>query len=273
MDSTRELGEIVTIRGVDGSSARISMHGAHVTSWLTADGVERLFLSSRAAASGGSAIRGGVPVCFPQFADVGSLPKHGFARTQAWTHIGGGCFALETTADSWPGWPHPCRLHLAVTLGAATMTCVLTVENTGTEPFSFTGALHTYLRCDDITSVSVRGLNGRAVRSGGFVHGDIAFGDAASDVDLSVFAVQKATTVIGLQRGEPSKVVCAQTGFPDVVVWNIGRTLAAEMADLGPEEWRNYVCVEAAAVENPVVLASLERWVGTQTLVIESEQL
>jgi hypothetical protein len=52
-----------------------------VLSWVTPDGRERLFLSDKAVFDGSVAIRGGIPVCWPQFAGLGELPKHGFVRT------------------------------------------------------------------------------------------------------------------------------------------------------------------------------------------------
>src|SRR5436305_1852990 len=68
----------------DGARAEIYLHGAHVTSWIPAGDGERLFLSASSAFRPGAAIRGGVPVVFPQFSDRGPLPKHGFARTSEW---------------------------------------------------------------------------------------------------------------------------------------------------------------------------------------------
>jgi glucose-6-phosphate 1-epimerase len=49
-----------------GDSVLICLQGAQVLSWVGL-GQERLFLSPRAAHDGQSAIRGGIPVCFPQF--------------------------------------------------------------------------------------------------------------------------------------------------------------------------------------------------------------
>ena len=61
----------------------VALHGGHVLSWV-ALGAEQLYLSPRSLLDGRAAIRGGVPVCFPQFNERGPLPKHGFARNLPW---------------------------------------------------------------------------------------------------------------------------------------------------------------------------------------------
>lgn len=272
-----DLGPTVTVRGLDGSTADVALHGGHILSWRTADGTERLFLSSAATIGNGAAIRGGVPVCFPQFAGLGPLRKHGFARTSSWRHLGGGRFVLAVNEPTepqaaedaaagraaWPEWPHRCVLTLDVDLGPGALSITLSVENTGPTDLSFTGALHTYLLVDDVTTVRVHGLDGCAVHGGGRIDGPIGFGDGRRDVDLSVLRARGAVTV----EQPTATMICAQTGFPDAVVWNVGEDLGASMADLGHGEWRSYVCVEAAAVESPVVVAAGERWRGSQTLV------
>src|SRR5215207_1793611 len=80
------IGELETIslRHSSGSTAEIAIQGAHVTSWKRANGEEMLFLSANSRLAPGEAIRGGIPVVFPQFANLGSLPQHGFVRTAAW---------------------------------------------------------------------------------------------------------------------------------------------------------------------------------------------
>src|ERR1035437_10592591 len=74
----------VLIEDASGSRAEVYLHGAHVTSCVPAGGHEMLFLSERAEFEHGKAIRGGIPVVFPQFADSGPLPKHGWLRTSTW---------------------------------------------------------------------------------------------------------------------------------------------------------------------------------------------
>ncbi|MEG0677449.1 MAG: D-hexose-6-phosphate mutarotase, partial [Comamonas sp.] len=58
-----------------GDSALIALQGAQVLSWIRG-GQEQLFLSPQAAHDGVTPIRGGIPVCFPQFNQRGPLVKH-----------------------------------------------------------------------------------------------------------------------------------------------------------------------------------------------------
>ena len=91
--------EALRLNGPRGASAVVSSLGGQVLSWITPDGRERLFLSERAVFDGSVPIRGGIPVCFPQFASVGKLPKHGFVRTREWSVTAQRCsddFALAT---------------------------------------------------------------------------------------------------------------------------------------------------------------------------------
>ena len=41
--------------------------------------------------------------------------------------------------------------------------------------------------------------------------------------------------------------------LPDLVVWNIGCVRAFVLKDLGQDEWRKYLCVEAGAVDDRVM--------------------
>ncbi len=78
----------VVVPNPDSTQAEVYLHGAHVTSWIPAGDEEQLYLSTASEFRDGAAIRGGVPVVFPQFSTWGPLPKHGFARDQAWKLVG-----------------------------------------------------------------------------------------------------------------------------------------------------------------------------------------
>ena len=152
-----------------GASCEVVLTGAHVTSWRTADGVERLFLSSASKFGDGAAIRGGIPVCFPQFSGRGDLPKHGLVRTSSEWEIDEMSsdaeatrlvLSLKDTAASRSLWPHEFELRYAVTLRADSLSTDLEVLNTGKEPLSYHAALHTYFAVPDVTTVRIRGLHG-----------------------------------------------------------------------------------------------------------------
>ncbi len=245
----RVFGDVIVLTAPDGSTAQVALHGGQVLSWITADQTEHLFLSSAATAV--KAIRGGIPICFPQFAALGPLPKHGYARTAAWRHRGGGRFVLDVQPGQWSGFDDKaCALVLDVSLGPATLTVSLTIDNVGPSDFTFTGALHTYLRVADVGLARVDGLTEQP----------ISFG---TEVDLAIPSVARPAMVS--VDGDPI-MLCAQTGFTDSVVWNIGPDKEASLSDLGSGEWKSYVCVEAAALE-PIAIAVGERWNATQSLV------
>jgi mannobiose 2-epimerase len=266
------LPKIIVAAG-DGARAEIYLHGAHVTSWQPAGGDERLFLSRTSEFRPGTAIRGGVPVIFPQFAGLGPLPKHGFARSLPWTlealardgNTATARLALRADEATRRIWPHDFLAEFTVTVGGPALTVALAVVNTGDQPFSFTAALHTYLRVAEISQVAVTGLAGLRYRDS--VTGreavqhdpDVRF---AGEVDRIYCGVPGLVAVH--EPGRATTVVAA--GFPDVVVWNPGPDKGAALADLEPAGYRRMVCIEAAVIEIPVHLAPGTRWEGRQTV-------
>lgn len=63
-----------------GDTARVHHNGGHRVAWQPAGHAEQLFLSAASDFGDGVAIRGGVPIVFPQFSDYGPLGRHGFVR-------------------------------------------------------------------------------------------------------------------------------------------------------------------------------------------------
>lgn len=257
-----------------GSRAEVYLHGAHVTSWIPAGGTEALFVSREALLDGRSPIRGGVPVVFPQFADRGPLPKHGFARVQPWRPIGdegdarAGRVRLELrdSAETRALWPHAFRAELGITLAGGGIELSLGVENTGDSSFSFTAALHTYLRVADVRRIGVAGLQG--VRYIDKVAGGVerveesAAVAIAGEVDRVYLG---ATRPVRVDDPAGGRVLAVQADdFPDVVVWNPWAEQARAFSDFGDDEYLEMVCVEAARIGVPVELPPGGSWRAAQ---------
>lgn len=268
-----------------GDSALVALHGAQVLSWVAA-GRERLYLSPRAAMDGQSAIRGGIPVCWPQFNQRGPLPKHGFVRNLPWQAVpsdgngdGDSChegdaaqasvhLALTDSEATRTWWPERFAARLTITLGAGRLRTALQVRNTSNreaEPWDFTTALHTYLRMDDVERAHLSGLGGCARWDAvadvhGQHQGDVTF---AGEYDC-VFGA--AATPLTLRDGAHTLQITQSASLSNTVVWNPGSALCARLADMPPEGWRNMLCVEAAQIDRPVALAPGAHWQGWQEL-------
>lgn len=263
------------LHGPQGSEATVSLFGAQVLSWRTPDGRERLYLSEQARFDGASAIRGGVPVCFPQFGTLGSLPRHGLVRTRAWSvasERSGDDYALLTLAcnddaDSRALWPHAFGLELTVMLEADRLDLELCVTNPGERSFDFTAALHTYLRVVQVEDVAVEGLYGHHYRDA--LADDVVQRDSGTELCLegATDRIYRQIRRPQLLRAGNLSLGLQQQGFPDTVLWNPWATGCAATPDLPADDWRHFLCIEAAAADTVQTLAAGEEWYGRQTLL------
>jgi glucose-6-phosphate 1-epimerase len=251
----------VQVTAPDGAQAIITLYGAHLVSWKSVGGAEHLFCSARSALDGSRAIRGGVPVIFPQFNERGPGLRHGFARVSDWALVDSGIeageggqgdtafavFALEPydlSQDTAQAWPHDFLLQLRVSVGGDKLAMAFEVHNRGAAPFAFSCALHTYHLVDQVLDVRIDGLQGA----------ELAIGDA---LDQIFYGVQPRLTL----RAGPATLLLEQEGFTDAVVWNPGAANAVALADLGDDEYQRFVCIEPAVIE-PVTLQAGESWRG-----------
>lgn len=263
--------ETVTLQSPGGERAVISLFGGQVLSWTDPEGMERLYLSPWPSQPG-RPIRGGVPVCFPQFASRGPLVKHGFARTSQWSVLASpgensAHLRLADDAQTRSVWPHRFQLDLLVSLEPATLQLQLQVTNTDVAPWSFSTALHTYLRMMDVNHVTLEGLGGSsfedALRDGRLANPDQSGPDLRSPIDRVYRAVPGPLVMRERSR---ALMTIAQNGFEDVVVWNPGREGAAKLDDMPGEDAARMLCVEAARIAQPVVLEPAHSWTGVQRL-------
>jgi glucose-6-phosphate 1-epimerase len=261
----------------NGASAEIYPYGAHLASWKTASGKERLYLSPKAVFAEGKAIRGGVPVIFPQFNERGTGPRHGFARTANWhlidpPHVSANTSQCALRLSSTPAtekvWPHRFALHYQITLSDDALDLALTVRNTDIKPFAFTAALHTYLAVSALQSVTLTGLGGKAFwdnDGSAFDHRKVQRGTTLTFTDALDRVYFGVTAPLQLTDNHESLWI-SQSGFNDVVVWNPGKKAATGMTDMPDGDYQVMLCVEAARIDSPVTLNPGEQWAGVQRL-------
>lgn len=263
-----------------GSSADIYLNGAHVTSWIPAGGKEVLFMGKTATFAPGDPIRGGIPVVWPQFANLGGLPQHGFARKSEWQLVETpdgdseeqSSVKLQLTDDHRTRelWPYHFRTELKVSIDEKTLTVELSAFNTGDELFNFTAALHTYIAVADIRETAIRGFTGKWYldkTQGGNETKDEAKKLVISDETDRVYL--KAPKKVEVEdRGNGRRVEVRATGFKDAVVWNPWVEKVTGFIGLDTEDYLRMVCIEAAQIGTPVELKPGTSWSGAQTLAI-----
>ncbi|MFZ4873606.1 D-hexose-6-phosphate mutarotase [Janthinobacterium sp. Mn2066] len=276
MRNTTTFGQLpaVTIRAADGAEATVTLYGGHLVSWRTADGQQRLFCSRDSALDGSRAIRGGVPVIFPQFGARGNGMRHGFARVSTWQAGPHGVddgaafaeFSLHHTdlpEAIAAAWPYAFTLRLRVRVHAHKLELSLTVQNTGDQAFPFSAALHTYYNIDQLSTARIEGL--QHVR-----YSDDTPQDALQAEEHLQFADKldriyyQLPGPLSLHAGG-SVLKMTQQGFTDAVVWNPGAQDAAALPDLDDDEYPHFICIEPALIQ-PDLLAAGAEWNGRQQL-------
>ena len=273
---TEVLGQpAMWLQAPDGAQATVLLQGGQLVSWIPAGDQERLYLSPLAASGAGQAVRGGIPVIFPQFEQRGALPRHGLARTRPWQWVEGvvragaaiGVLRLADDEATRALWPHRFEAELSFSLAGLQLDVELAITNTGESPFDFTAALHTYLLIDDLKHARLAGLYG--VRYLDALSGQtqpqeldpLGFVGEIDRIYFDVHQIHKAPLTLATALG---RMAIASEGFDDLVVWNPGPTKAAQLSDLPDGDWQRFLCVEAATIGRPVTLAPGQEWIARQ---------
>ncbi|NMR21650.1 D-hexose-6-phosphate mutarotase [Cellulomonas fimi] len=247
------------VEGVAGEAV-VYTHGAHVAQWNPVDADPVLWLSRRSRFTRDTAIRGGVPICFPWFGPHPGrpdLPSHGFARLAEWSLLEARevdddvvlAFRLtDTEATRASAWPHRFDATYTVRVGAE-LTLELHVTNLDDHELSYEEALHTYLAVADVRATRVTGLEGTPYvdKLGGPdpVRSDeaVTFTGETDRVYLDTGPITIVEDVAGRRA-----VTVTKHGSGSTVLWNPWIEKTAATADLGDDDWTGMVCVETANV-------------------------
>jgi len=269
------------------TSCELYLFGATLTSWQV-EGEELIFVASRAKLDGTKAIRGGIPICFPAFGPWEFGPQHGFARnSKEWKvaqqpHVDPetgdveAIIELTDTEESRKMWNKKFSLQYTIKLEANCLQLGATIKNLEeSESLDLAFCFHTYIKVADVTQCKVEGLKDtafidkteeghptkteerEAVTIAGFT--DRVYKDAADAVTLSG---------LGLEGGKV--LAFEKTGnFSDYVVWNPWSV--NKLGDMGEEDYKNMICVEAAAFTKPIQLPANQTWKGVHKIHLKSK--
>lgn len=250
------------------AAATIALQGGHVITFQPHGQEPVLFVSHRSRYAPGTAIRGGIPICWPWFGphpSDDSQPAHGFARVLPWSVIGtamtdNGATQLRlglTDSDATRrSWPHAFRLHMTVMVESS-LHVDLQMENADHDAWSCTGALHTYLAVGDVTRSAIHGLDGtRYIDKVDGGARKTQRGAITIDREIDrVFLDTTATCAID-DPDVRRRIVIEKRGSHSTVVWNPWSEKARRMADFRADEYRRMICVETAnAIEDVIRLA------------------
>lgn len=264
----------MSLQSAEAPGVRITAcpRGAHLMTWTT-EGVERLWMSPISHCGAPAAIRGGIPVLFPQFAAFGHLPKHGFARTSEWRvvpapHEDGRAtlaFELEDSADTRAVWPHPFHARVDISASAQELVVSLSVTNLDEYDARFTGGLHTYVALSG-PGAWISGLGGTRAWDGASTDQPeftVPVADRLVAVEERDMVVHDVSTPVVLHDELQGELTLTAEGLPDRVVWNPGP--GQGLPDVRPGDEAGFVCIEPTAV-TPVLLPAGGTWVGRQVL-------
>ncbi|KAK1597408.1 aldose 1-epimerase [Colletotrichum navitas] len=279
-----------------GESVEILLHGATVISWKSATGADRLWLSSSTVLDGSRPVRGGIPLVFPVFGapsdahpPTASLSQHGFARSSRWEFLGKstsegsagsessvkldfGLSSANLDEETKAKWGYKFGAIYSVSLDRDTLSTAMVITNEGDEAFDCQTLMHTYLRVNDITKVTVQGLDGAP-----YIDKVDAFAAKTQSGDLTITSETdriytptggpKAPVVV-LEDGEPVYSI-VRDNLDDVVVWNPWVEKAASIGDFSPDDgYKNMICVEPGAVKGWQKLEPGDAFEGAQVISV-----
>ena len=242
----------------EGGAAAIFLHGAQLTSFIPNGHEEVIYLSPRSRFEEGIAIRGGIPISWPWFADHptdNSKPAHGFARTSPWhlretkklsdteTEVRLG---LTNSNDTLKLFDHKFYLKAKFIIGHQ-LNIELRTINIGSSEFTISSAFHSYYNVQDATDISVHGLEdtGYIDKVDNFStklqNGPVKL---TNETDRIYFDTESECVIEdpGLKRNIHIK----KAGSKSTVLWNPWEKKARGMKDLGACEYTRFVCVETA---------------------------
>lgn len=249
--SLRQLDELPIIVIIHPKvHAAISLQGAHLLAWQPKDQEPIIWLSKRSQFKHGIAIRGGIPICWPWFGPI-DTPSHGFARNQPWRLTAHAedeqgislTLTLKDNEQTRQLWPHTFELKAHFKLGEE---CEVTLESQG--DYQITAALHTYFEVGDIRHIHVAGLGTHYIDKVAKSIEAYKVGELVFNGQTDRIYTQAAKCSLINDPIKQRTLEIYHHHMNDVIAWNPGPELSAQMPDMSGDGYKTMVCVETGHV-------------------------
>ena len=248
----------------------VAQQGAQVLSYQVGEQPPLIWLSEQASYQRRQSVRGGVPICWPWFGDLGRNPQalqaqhakpseapfHGGVRGLDWQLLGIDSegeavhlqFVYDTRQHPLPDWPHAAELRLDIRLDER-LHLDLTSHNLGDAPLALSQALHSYFAVSDIAAVTVHGLDGSryietlADWQERRQQGELRF---AGETDRLYLDVPER---LRLHDAGWRRDLHLQTrGSRSAILWNPWIDKARRLSSFADDAWQRMLCIETANV-------------------------
>jgi len=240
-------------------SAIIAYHGAHLVHWQPSHTAQPvLYTSPPAHLQEGTAIRGGIPLCWPWFNAHPTAPEkhpsHGVARTSPWQlesvlayrdtiEV---IFTLPTNEAIREHVPFEHHVEATFTLGT-TLSCNLKTTNNSSSPVPIGGALHNYLTVSNISNIQLVGLQ------------NTPYLDNTTSPNIDTTQIEEKLTIANeidriyygtsnpislLDPNWKREIIVSKENSLTTTVWNPWIEKAAALSDLPDKAYQNFLCIE-----------------------------
>lgn len=231
------------------AECKISLWGGHIISYRPKTEEHDVFwMGDLNKFDNISAIRGGVPICWPRFAAEklnDHFPRHGFARISDWhiKKINVDDNKIEVDLSLTPEEKYNANIHANLFIKITDkLECSLETINLDNKEFVFSEALHAYFNVGERDETIIRGLSGYQYKSA--LDGKIY----TLEKDLMIKSEFDAAFInhtgsIEIEDKKFNRTIhLDKIGSNNTIVWNPNK----DLAEMSLGQYKNFICVEPA---------------------------
>ena len=218
------------------------------------------------------AIRGGIPVCWPRFAEEeinNHFPRHGFARLSNWNlqNISVDENKIETKLSLIPDSKYNLDVYanLSIKITDKLEYSLETINNSNKE-FKFSEALYAYFNVGDRDNTIIKGLSKHQYKNAL----DGKFYTLEKDLQITdEFDGAFINHTNNIEIIDPlfkRIITLSKKGSNSTIVWNPNK----DLAEMNTDQYKNFICVEPANQgDSFITLPSKEKHTISMTVKVQ----